>query len=101
MSLHVVPPLPGSVLRHQILNRMRLKQAELARAMGVSAVRINHIVNGKAPITPSMALRLAHATNTEAEYWLSLQASFDLFEARERLSGTLEQLPKLTNAESE
>ena len=90
-----IPPVPGAVLRHKVLNRLKIRQADLARAMGISAVRMNQIVKGKAPITPEMALRLERATNTDAEYWLSLQINLYLHRERRRLARQLEGLQPL------
>jgi addiction module HigA family antidote len=95
MTLRTLPPLPGAVLRHQIINRMGIRQAALAHAMGISPVRINQIINGHAPITPEMALRIGKVTGTEPEYWLALQSEFDLFRTRRRLEGELRILPSL------
>jgi addiction module HigA family antidote len=92
MTTITSPPPPGLVLRHKILNRSKVRQADLARAMGVSRVRLSQILNGHAPISVEMALRLAHVTGTEAEYWLTLQMEFGLFRARSRLAVTLEAL---------
>jgi addiction module HigA family antidote len=86
--------MPGDVIRWRILERMKIRQSDLARAMGVSTVRLNHIVNGKAPITPAMAIRLGHAVGEEPRYWLCLQAEYDLYRAGERLGDTLDKLPK-------
>jgi addiction module HigA family antidote len=91
MALQTFPPAPGSVLRRK-LTELRLRQSDLARSMGVSAVRINQIINGRAPITPEMSLRLGAVTSTPAEYWLGLQRDFDLFRARRRLGSELELL---------
>jgi antitoxin HigA-1 len=99
MTVQAMPPLPGAVLRHRILKRLGLKQAELAQAMGVSKVRINQIVNGHAPITPEMALRLGRVTDTAPEYWLRLQCEFELHVANERLGKTLAELPVLPQYE--
>ena len=95
MTLRTVPPLPGLVLRHQILKPRGLMQAELARAMGLSSVRISQIMNGRAPITVETALRLGQVTGTEPEYWIRLQTDYDLFHAKKRLAPILGELPKL------
>jgi addiction module HigA family antidote len=87
-----IPPAPGSILRHQIIDRMGIKQAALADAVGISKVRINQIINGRAPITPEMAVRLGTVTGTVPEYWLGLQSEFYLFNARRRLENQLETL---------
>ncbi len=96
----VVPTLPGAVLRHQILKRLAIRQADLAHAMGVSTVRINHIVMGKAPITVEMALRLGKVTNTAPEYWLALQTEYSLHHARRRHARMLEKLQPLNEQPS-
>lgn len=95
MALRSFPPLPGSIIRHRIINAMGIRQADLAAAMGISKVRVNQIINGHAPITPEMALRLATVTATEPDYWLRLQSDFDLHQTRRRLAGLLETLPRL------
>jgi len=92
MSLRTVPPHPGSILRHQVVNRLKIRQADFARAMGITTVRLNQILNGRAPITPGMALRIARVTNTAPEYWLGLQGKFDLHVAKKRLAVTLAAL---------
>ena len=92
--LETSPPLPGSMLR-ETLQRLNMRQAELARAMGISKVRINQILNGRAPITTEMALRLGQVTGTAADYWLRMQYEFDLYRANLRLRPVLDKLPVL------
>ena len=101
MTFRTFPPQPGCVLRDQILNHRHIRQADLARTMGVSAVTISHIVNGHSPITAAMAVRLGHATRTKPEYWLELQSKFDLFQARQRLAPTLKKLPRVADGNDE
>jgi addiction module HigA family antidote len=98
MTLRTYPPMPGSVVRIKIINAMGIKQADLAKAMGISNVRINQILSGHSRITPQMALRLDKVTGISAEYWLSLQCQFDLFQARQQLASELEKLPRLRSA---
>lgn len=75
---------PGSVLREEIANRLGISQDRLAKALGVSRLTINEIVNEKRTVTAEMALKLAKALGTDAEFWLNLQQGFDLARARER-----------------
>jgi addiction module HigA family antidote len=75
-----------------------ITQSDLARAMGVSRVRVNQIVRGHAPITTEMALRLGKVTGTSPEYWLGLQREFDLARAGRRLASKLSKLPELTSS---
>jgi addiction module HigA family antidote len=72
-----------------------MRQADLARALGISAVRVSQIMNGRAPITPGIALRLARVLGQTPEYWLQLQTDRDLFHEREKLKNRLEELPRI------
>ena len=83
---------PGEVLLEEFLTPMGISQNALARAIGVPPRRINEIVLGKRAITADTAVRLAHYFGTSEQFWMALQASFDLEEARKRLGGTLPRL---------
>jgi addiction module HigA family antidote len=85
---------PGEVLREEFLTSMGISQNALARAIGVPPRRINEIVLGKRAITADTALRLAHYFGTSEQFWMVLQASFDLEEARNRLGSRLKQLER-------
>jgi addiction module HigA family antidote len=73
-------------LLEQFLAPQKISQRKLARTMGVSPVVVNHIVHNRNAITPEMALRLGTALKTSPEFWLRLQADYDLILERERLS---------------
>jgi addiction module HigA family antidote len=75
---------PGSVLREGVAKRLGISQGRLAKALGVSRVTINEIVNEKRNVTADMALKLAKALGTDPEFWLNLRQGFDLARARER-----------------
>ena len=92
------PPLPGSIVRREVIIRMRVKQADLARAMCLSRVRISQILNGREPITPNVALRLGKVTATEPTYWLQLQSRYDLYVSSKMLKGTMQELTLLPKA---
>ena len=83
---------PGEVLLEEFLTPMSISQSALARAIGVPPRRINEIVLGKRAITADTGLRLAHYFGTSEQFWMMLQASYDLEEARERLGGILPRL---------
>jgi addiction module HigA family antidote len=65
--------------------------------MGISQVRVFQILAGRAPISPETAVRLAHATGTDADYWLTLQRQYDLHRAKVRLAPKLGSLPRLSD----
>jgi antitoxin HigA-1 len=83
---------PGEVLLEEFLTPMSISQNALARAIGVPPRRINEIVLGKRAISADTALRLAHYFGTSEQFWMMLQASYDLEEARKRLRGMLPRL---------
>jgi addiction module HigA family antidote len=83
---------PGEVLLEEFLTPMGISQNALARSIGVPPRRINEIVLGKRAITADTALRLAHYFGTTEQFWMTLQASFDLEEARSKLGRRLEKL---------
>ena len=83
---------PGEVLLEEFLAPMSISQNALARAIGVPPRRINEIVLGKRAISADTALRLAHYFGTSEQFWMMLQASYDLEEARKRLGDVLPRL---------
>jgi addiction module HigA family antidote len=86
---------PGEVLLEEFLAPMGISQNALARAIGVPPRRINEIVLGKRAITADTALRLAHYFGTSEQFWMALQASYDLEAARGRLGNRLKQLERV------
>ncbi len=85
------PIHPGEVLLEEFLKPMGISQNRLALSIGVPARRINEIVLGKRGITADTALRLAIYFGVSAEFWLGLQAQYDLDTTTERLGTRLEQ----------
>jgi addiction module HigA family antidote len=73
---------PGEVLLEEFLKPLDISQNKLARAMGVPPRRINEIVHGKRAVTADTAIRLARALGTSEQFWMGLQADYDLEEAR-------------------
>ncbi len=90
------PPHPGEVLRELCLEPLDLSVTRAAEALGVSRKTLSAILNGRAGISPEMALRLAKAFGTSAESWLNQQMQYDLWVA-ERNAGKL-HVEKLTAA---
>jgi addiction module HigA family antidote len=79
---------PGEFLA-EILGEIGVSQAAFARAVGVSAMRVSHVVNGTRPVSADLALRFGKALGQSPEYWLNLQAAYDLAAARNALAGKL------------
>jgi len=68
---------PGDFLG-EILGEMGISQAEFARAIGVSPMRVSHVLKGARPVTAELALLFGRAFDQSPQYWLNLQASYDL-----------------------
>jgi addiction module HigA family antidote len=69
---------PGEILREEYLRPLGLKTYSLARKLGVPRTRIERLVHEETAVTPDTALRLGKAFRTTPEFWMNMQASFDL-----------------------
>jgi addiction module HigA family antidote len=78
------PPHPGLSVRHDCLEPLGLTVSEAARRLGVSRRQLSDLVNGRAGISPEMAIRLDKAFGGGAETWYRLQAAYDLAQAMKR-----------------
>lgn len=79
---HRLPTHPGEVLEEEFLKALGITQVALAEHIGVSVQRVNELVRGKRGMTPDTAWLLAQAFGTSPEFWLNLQAAYDLSQAR-------------------
>ena len=73
------PAHPGEILKAMYLEPMGVSITKAADALGVSRKHVSAIVNGRVPVTPDMAVRLAGVFGTEPEIWINLQAQHDLW----------------------
>ena len=80
------PPHPGEVLKELCLEPLGLTVTDAAKALGVSRKTLSMVVNGRAGISPEMAIRLSIAFDTSAESWLNQQVQFDLWRAEQHRS---------------
>lgn len=78
MKMHN-PPHHGEILRELCLKPMPLSVTRAAEALGVSRKTLSAILNGRAGISPEMAVRLSLAFDTSSESWLNQQSQFDLW----------------------
>ena len=78
MTDKLSPVHPGEVLMEEFLTPMNMSQNRLALDIGVHARRVNEIVLGKRGVTADTALRLARYFGTTPQFWLGLQADYDL-----------------------
>ena len=86
-----IPPIhPGETIREDILKPLGLSVNRLAMDLHVPVTRMNEIVNGRRSITADTALRLARYLGTSAQFWLNLQAKYDLERAQDELAARIE-----------
>lgn len=81
MNMHN-PPHPGEVLRELCLEPLDITVTKAAEALGVSRKTLSAILNGRAGISPEMAIRLAKAFDTTPESWMNQQMQYDLWQAK-------------------
>ena len=86
------PPHPGEILRDTVLVDSGLTVSDLARKLHVSRVALSRVANGRAAVSADMALRLAAALGGNAETWLRMQASYDLWQASKRTRPRIDAL---------
>lgn len=87
MKMHN-PPHPGEVLRSLCIEPLGITVTDAAKALGISRKTLSAILNGRAGISPEMAIRLSKAFDTSAESWLNQQIQYDLWVA-ERSAGKI------------
>jgi len=86
---------PGEVLLEEFLKPLDISQNRLARTMAVPPRRINEIVHGKRAVTADTAIRLARALGTSEQFWMGLQADYDLEKARKAAQSELKKVENI------
>lgn len=75
------PPHPGEILREDVVVELRLSVTETAQRLGMSRVAFSRVLNGKAAVSPDLAIRLEWAGVSTARAWLTMQSNYDLAQA--------------------
>ena len=91
MTNKLHPVHPGEVLLEEFIKPIKLSQNRLAIEIGVDARRINEITLGTRSVTADTALRLGRYFGVSPQFWLGLQAEYDLDVAKENLGGRLDR----------
>ncbi|TVL98712.1 MAG: addiction module antidote protein, HigA family [Candidatus Brocadia sp. WS118] len=86
MTKRRIAPIHPGVYLKQLLDELKISQYRLARDLGVPAMRINHVVHGKRPVTAELALRLGRYFDQSPRYWMNLQSRYDMDIAEDYLS---------------
>ncbi len=90
MKMHK-PPHPGEILKALCLEPLELSVTAAAEALGVSRKTLSAILNGRAGISPAMAIRLSKAFDTTPESWLNQQMQYDLWIAEQNADNLVVQ----------
>ncbi len=77
------PPHPGRIVRQDCIEPLGLTITGAAKALGITRQALNNLVNGKAGISPEMAVRISKAFGGSPEMWLRLQVNYDLARVRQ------------------
>jgi antitoxin HigA-1 len=83
MAMHN-PPHPGEVVRELCILPLGLSVTKAAKGLGVSRTALSELLNGRRGISPEMAIRLSAAFGGSAESWITQQAQYDLWRARQK-----------------
>ncbi|MFC7048420.1 HigA family addiction module antitoxin [Emcibacter nanhaiensis] len=92
------PIHPGEILQEEFLTPMGLSAYALAKATGMTQTRLSEILKGKRAITADTALRLGRAFNMSADFWMTLQAHYDLEVARDEVGDKIAEEVKVVAA---
>jgi len=94
---NMLPVHPGVFLK-EILDELGVSQAEFSRTIGISPMRVSHVIKGARPVTAEMALLFGKVFGQTPQYWVNLQAAYDLKVAEKSISRRLAGLHELAHA---
>ncbi len=89
------PPHPGAIIRELCLEPLGLSVSDAAKALRVSRKTLSEILNGRAGVSPVMAIRLSIAFDTTPESWMAQQAQYDLWRANKKRKALEKKIKKL------
>ncbi|MHB8528921.1 MAG: HigA family addiction module antitoxin [Caulobacteraceae bacterium] len=92
------PPHPGALLREDVLVPLNLSVTKASERLGMSRVALSRVLNGRAGISPDLAIRLERAGVSTARFWVTLQANHDLAQALEHDQPPVQALQGATAA---
>ena len=76
------PPHVGEVIRHDVLEPLELNVTQAARVLGVTRAALSSLLNGRASLSPEMAIRLEKAFGPKMEHLMRMQHAYDMAQAR-------------------
>lgn len=90
-----MPPIHPGELLEEILHDLGMSQAAFAKAIGVSPMRISHVIRGERPVTADLALRFGRAFGQTPQMWSNWQADYDLKLAEREARASLRKIRRL------
>jgi antitoxin HigA-1 len=97
------PPHPGETLREDVLPALGLSVTDASVQLGVTRAALSRVLNGRAGISPEMALRLERWLGIDhggrASVWLGMQAAYDLWNTRKRTKPALSKIKPVKHEE--
>ena len=85
-------PHPGELLREDVIRPLGLAVTDAAERLGMSRIALSRVLNGRAGISPDLAIRLERAGVSTARFWMTLQANYELSQAMRRDQPSVRQL---------
>ena len=92
------PPHPGEVLREDVIAPLGLSVTDAADRLAMSRVALSRVLNGKAGISPDLAVRLEQAGAGTAQAWVAMQANYDLWQALQHEQPPVRPLASVADA---
>jgi len=93
-----LPPIHPGLFLKEILDELGLSQNAFAHAIGVSPMRVSHVIKGTRPVTAELALLFGKALGQTPTYWMNLQTSYDLKTVEKTLVQKVRQVQPLSQA---
>lgn len=85
-------PHPGELLREDVLLPLGIEVTDAAKRLGMSRTTLSRVINGRAGISPDLAIRLERAGVSTARFWMNLQSNFELAQAEQRTQPPVQRL---------
>lgn len=95
MTNTLLPLHPGEILREEFLFPLKMSAGALAKKLNVPRTRVERLVSEETAVTTDTALRLAKFFRTTPEFWMNMQASYDLKTQAPALAGELDKIPEI------
>ena len=90
-----LPPIHPGIFLKEILDELGMSQNAFARAIGVSPMRISHVIKGSRPVTAELAVLFGKVFGQTPIYWMNLQTSYDLKTAQKAMVRRVQQVQPL------